>query len=77
MASDGMMRLKGPASRNSRYKQARTPLRGDPMGRPNFCWWYFPLNEKKQRLVHRVQILMIMLVGRLSFVLVEVKCFKC
>ena len=69
------MLLKGPASKNLRYRQARTPLRGDPIASPNFCWWYLPLKEKKQRLVHRVHILMMVLVGRLSLVLVVVRCF--
>ena len=33
----GSLYLKEVASRNSRNKQASTPLMGFPMGRPNFC----------------------------------------
>ena len=39
MKSLGIVKLKEPDSKNSRKRQARTPLRGEPMGNPNFCLW--------------------------------------
>lgn len=33
----GSLYLKGPDSRNSRKRHARTPLSGLPMGNPDFC----------------------------------------
>ena len=37
--SMGCLYLKGPDSKNSKYRQARTPLGRFPIGRPDFCLW--------------------------------------
>ena len=34
----GIINLKGPDSRNSRKRHSRTPLRGEPMSKPVFCF---------------------------------------
>ena len=43
------MSLKGLDSKNSRKRQARTQLKGDPMERPNFCWSLISLYLKKKK----------------------------
>ena len=53
--SFGRMYFKGWDSKNSRQRQARTPLKEDPMGRPNFSWLLY---LKKYWLLHNSIILM-------------------
>ena len=60
----GKMYWKGPDSRNSKYRHARTGDKGEPIGNPDFCLQKASLKLKKLRSVHRVHIFIILSYGK-------------